>query len=157
MRYFVLAILMSTMMGQSAFCQKNELAVKVTIKDGAVEAAKGFTVQGSVTNVSKKEQSIIIMGCDYADLWRLDNQSICFELIGCFKNIIDCKTIKPNETIDWRPSKVYFWKPDQIEKGDFTFKLGFKASFCQGIPVFPDLKILKEKTYWSDPVTVHVQ
>jgi hypothetical protein len=156
MKEITSAALLLVIIALPSFCQKDELSVKVTIKDKTVEAAKGFTLQGSVTNVSKKGKSIIITGCDYSPLWTLDNKSIAFEVIGCFKNTIDCRVIKPDETIAWGYSQVYFWKPDQVETGDFTFKLGFKASFCKG-SLFPDLKVLKEKTYWSDPITVQVQ
>jgi hypothetical protein len=154
MKTIILAGLLLTFIAPPSFCQKNELSVKVTIKDRIIKAAKGFAVQGSVTNISKKDQSIVIVGCDYSDLWTVDNQSIEFPLIGCFKNILECKALKPGETIEWPLQQLLFRKLDHVKTGSLTFKLGFNASYCQGDVSHRNLNILKKQTYWSDPITV---
>jgi hypothetical protein len=93
MKHLFLAIFLSISIGQSAFCQKDELLIKIALKNNLLTAKKSITVQAGVTNVSGKEQSIAYLTCSYDDLWEIDNQSLVKELFACPKNILQCKTL----------------------------------------------------------------
>jgi|WetSurMetagenome_2_1015567.scaffolds.fasta_scaffold547898_2 hypothetical protein len=159
MKTLILATLFLAIFTVPSFCQKDEFAVDVQLKNHVFSAATPYvSVYLSVANVSENEQSIIDYTCSSDPRWKVDNSSFGIPKPYCRNDAMKCRVLKSGESLKVPlPIPVYRVKPDQMETGDAVIKFGFTAFFCQGSTGTGDLKILKEKTYWSDPITVQVQ
>ena len=125
--------------------------ITATPRTNQVHIMEPFKVSLEVENISKTNQSFVIMSCSWTDNWHSDNEMVGWKGWNCQSNFGYTKNMAPGEIFRQEGEMRVF-------RSALTNKVSFRMALHPGNYNDPstDLNYKRGKNYWSNEVTIEV-